>query len=107
MSLVEGQVRAQAKVSVRTLEARHPWGEKREPGKAGDRGRALGSTMMGKDPQAGCILLIFSYLCGYLGSSLWHVGLHCSMWDILLLCMHSLVAVCGLSLSAGCGILVP
>ena len=104
---MEGKVRAQAKVSMRTLVARHQWGEKREPGKAGDRGRALGSTMMGKDPQAGWFLLIFIYLCGYLGSSLWHVGLHCSMWDILWLCKHSLVAVCGLSHSAGCVILVP
>ena len=85
--------------------ARHQWGEKREPGKAGDRGRALGSTMMGKDPQAGCILFniyLLMWLPQFLlvacGSSLQHVGysvaVHslsscgvwarslCKMWDL-------------------------
>ena len=33
VSMLEGQVRAQAKVNVRTPVARHQWGEKREPGK--------------------------------------------------------------------------
>ena len=64
-------------------------------GKAGDRGRALGSPMMGKGPQAGHILFNI-YLLMWLpqfflvacGSSLQHVGyfvaVHglssCSVW---------------------------
>ena len=87
--------------------ARHQWGEKREPGKAGDRGRALGSPTRGKNPQAGCILFniyLLMWLPQFLlvacGSSLQHVGYFVAVHA-------SLVVVCGLSCSARCGILVP